>query len=939
MSVNQILRQYNLFYKPKFTINTVKALARRYKTSIKDVFKVMIKRIRRKRNKLNIVKVKIPKKEIDDVSVVKRAIRDNGFKGKIRVLWYVDGKIKQDVEYNIITSLKKWWNEEAVHDWLIGYTASSITVFRYQEDRIFKKTGKKPKQSLIIMRPTRLSARRIYQYFADGVSHCVFTPILIWAQNKYDECESRNSKRKYTTILNKLGRYIKKYSNGIGEDDLKIVCNDLKVDICIYDVFKNIYQKAKSEKKSIKKFNYINTRENHVDFNELVCTNNVIELSSSDELEEIKQELNESGRFFTYNKYEVHCSDGVYKVIDPMMKTINEFEKSQGLDKLKIDGVKNTELSEFIKSGNHVSGCVDFNLIEEEQHDPIFDEMIKVKKREWIPDKHIDQIKSYTQFKNCEWYQGFPSKITDFRKVDCIDKREFLNDHIGYFKICNIKNVDCSVYDIIKKLDIYNIDCVLPSVECLFLLDIGFDFTIEYGCWSSQSIKFDFPEYMSEKNSDGNSLYSVWTGMVSRIDSNRSFRFKCTEEMGAHLQSTYPQLTYWDNECKVNFEKKSHYHLAHICGFIYSYSRMNVLSQLFEMKCDDIARVVVDGIYYRGDVNIHSTFREKLAYIPKNISHTRFMNIYSYDNPVLTPYRKNNHYEANIGPGGSGKTYRNLNDKGFVDLLYVAPSWKLSRSKINEFGCKGTVKARLLGEGCQYWFNPSVIIIDEATMWTEDDKNKVMSLYPYSKIIFCGDFSINGWVYQLPPVNGKAMSLDMPIINSKINRRCKCPKLRKILNKMRHYIDLKYSASTTKQLLDKYMKKHNRLVDNIQELYAIEDYILCSRRACYKCKKYQCDCSDSRNYVGEWTKLFKGKFDKEKYLITRNTKDTSNGDIVVSALKQKGAEIRHAFTIHAIQGETCKTKLFIDPRGLFDSRMAYTALSRAVRLSDIYYII
>jgi ATP-dependent exoDNAse (exonuclease V) alpha subunit len=50
------------------------------------------------------------------------------------------------------------------------------------------------------------------------------------------------------------------------------------------------------------------------------------------------------------------------------------------------------------------------------------------------------------------------------------------------------------------------------------------------------------------------------------------------------------------------------------------------------------------------------------------------------------------------------------------------------------------------------------------------------------------------------------------------------------------------------------------------------------------------------------------------------------------------AEIRHHFTTHSIQGETIETKIFIDCSKMFDSRMFYTAISRARKLDQLYII-
>ena len=79
--------------------------------------------------------------------------------------------------------------------------------------------------------------------------------------------------------------------------------------------------------------------------------------------------------------------------------------------------------------------------------------------------------------------------------------------------------------------------------------------------------------------------------------------------------------------------------------------------------------------------------------------------------------------------------------------------------------------------------------------------------------------------------------------------------------------------------------------------------------------------------------------DIKKYVVLENTRDYSNGEIIIGDKPKKvRAELRHAFTIHSIQGETAKDKLYIDTTGMNSMRMLYTALSRAKYLEQIVLI-
>ena len=92
-------------------------------------------------------------------------------------------------------------------------------------------------------------------------------------------------------------------------------------------------------------------------------------------------------------------------------------------------------------------------------------------------------------------------------------------------------------------------------------------------------------------------------------------------------------------------------------------------------------------------------------------------------------------------------------------------------------------------------------------------------------------------------------------------------------------------------------------------------------------------------YCDEWTNKFKDSFQKEKYYVTKNNQFHDNGNIIISNQKPLGSVIKHAFTIHSIQGQTCKTQLFIDMRNMFGGlQMLYTALSRAEYLENVHLI-
>ena len=93
-------------------------------------------------------------------------------------------------------------------------------------------------------------------------------------------------------------------------------------------------------------------------------------------------------------------------------------------------------------------------------------------------------------------------------------------------------------------------------------------------------------------------------------------------------------------------------------------------------------------------------------------------------------------------------------------------------------------------------------------------------------------------------------------------------------------------------------------------------------------------CSENKN-KDEYTKMFSTI---PKFMVKENTSKYNNNQIIFDDIPDIKKEHRHGFTIHSIQGETAKNKLFIDLRKQKSLRMIYTAISRAQYISQIYLI-
>lgn len=885
-------------------------------------------------------------------------------------------------KFNYILDRKTFRNKYESKFWFSGDSSSNISIFTATYYHLMYGLGNIiPQLQFIFPEKLTQKQKQSVQYFKHGIKNCFLTPLL-------DYYESLKKSYKNKTKINYINQLSNMFKNGVPEHYIQTICDKLVCTINIYDVYRNI-NKTYEGKNATKNFKLINTQFDHVD---IFKNNDELETEELEQpkINEIYNELLENKKYFifkknTFNVNEIITDNSRYLLKSQYNEYVKDFKKNIDIYKrCAINHIKDKKLSDYLASAVHSNNCVDFKDLNLYKNTQV---------------KEIDQIKSHTQFKKCKYYKGFLGKPTDIFRIINIDESEyikFLNNVIGIFTVRILNNDNVKVIEYLKKLDIYNVNTNIniPSPEISFLLDLGFKVKILWGCFSpiSCNFEFEFNDDMTFRKDDGIPYYSKFCGQLFHKSDYETVYCKYDYQLRDVFFENYKKTQYSisnDGIMCLNVDKENGYWYPQIYAFILSYARLNVLNQLFNIDIKNVLRIVGDGIYIYGDsgYKIMDSFRIKSESLKQNVAAKRFT--YAEKSQVYTehyiiPSCSNNltkFYDQQhvyfIGGGGSGKTYNALSDISFNNVLYVAPSHKLLRAKKSEFpNLKTATLAKLTGSkklnkeeyeelkqeelkkylnsfivkktgnalkivkdkfelefpkkfkniGCLPYSEkhfPSVIICDEVTQYTEGQRNKIIEMYPKSKIIFCGDIDKNGIHYQLPNISGEEFKLGDNIVEFNENKRCKDPVLLKKLNFIRDRIKGNWSK---KQLLDYTLK--NKLFniikkENVKNIYTIDDYILCSKHI----------------YIDEWTNLFTGKFDKEKYYIHKKTGNYCNGDIVISDVKPPSSDIKHAFTCHAIQGETIKNKIFIDTRNLFENQMLYTALSRAQYGNQIYLII
>jgi len=813
---------------------------------------------------------------------------------------------------------------------------------------------------LTIMPAERVGGSDYQQFFLDGTTHCLFTPIMDWSIDLSMDAKTESTKRRYDAKINKISKLMEEFKDGVPEKDIPSICNQLQIGIEI-DMPSSIldkntdYIKYRSQKKPHKIFKFINTRINHIELNEISNKDNYEEVSQV----ELKKIFDDTKDFKLWkgdregSLYQINTLDKVYKLTEQegYAKEVEEFSELNNLSQFKVEHNSQKQLSKYLLTNvNRLNSLVldckfkegteDYNTFKEylEDEEKMLEDESEYKRQnscekyrttftkgyehnckcleiiDYIHSlknlNHIDLKSAFTKGAECNYYQGYLGKITDFRRCNKIMG-------LGIYTIYNIKNIP----PLLEKLGVLHENNAYPSPELEFYQSLGVTFDIWGGCWGSAT-DITFTDGMFEKEG-GIKHYCKWYGCLMRLTTKDRYNFDCDKIEFAKLNNISGKCDIRYNEYKgtgiVEYKKDKCRHSSHIASFIHSYARITMLQQLLKFK--DISQIVavqVDGIFYRGKVEIDKLFIKKPG---KSISHihgSEYVINCENDKPKLPKSRKeHNPVEVHTGPGGAGKTHNNLIDKGLVAPLYVAPSWKLSRSKAEEYKIDSSVFHYLITADPEVWKpylrNYNTFIIDEISMLNNDEKQLILKRFKHHKIIFCGDLG-----YQLPPVEGYEFSAtDLPIIKHKKNYRCQCAVLAKVLMNCRKLIEKDLiDIDCKKVLLEFGFEIHKKEDIN----YSVEDLIIAKT---HKNKDY---------YTEKYNSL-------QKYLVKENTRDYSNGQIVIGN-KPEGVEsvLQHAFTIHSIQGETCKDTLFIDINRIKCLRMLYTALSRAKLFSQIKII-
>lgn len=834
-------------------------------------------------------------KEIEKIKLVTTEIKENiltaydkikkAFENKKNIqIMVLDGdNVIRNLNYNFKNDKRTLFDMWAKIKFdLIPDTSQSIFDI-YPNARMFLVEGK-----------TLLKTKSIQTAFFEGKLNCVMMPIIKFIEDKIDDSKTKKTIQNYQSLLKKALLLESKYHNiGVNNEALIEISNTLQLDLIVNLPFQKEYMKATSNKKALRTFNFINTRINHVEFDELTH-NGEEKIVTLEQLKKLKIEFDKNDIFNTYKKSnlnicEINTSSIKYKLDNKYQETILQFEIETDLINSKICDIHNEEVSKFIRQGVHFNETIDVNTEIEDYF-------------------HIDMKRAYLNYRMCKYYKGVLKNPTDLRETNKIVD-------IGYYQIKNLK-LTGRVEKWNKILNCYN-DNVWPSSDLEMLLKEGCSFDIVAGSWGSS---FDLPldkyeDIINLKDENDIRYYCKYVGSMFCQNLTKSFYMKANNEFINHLQNEIDaDFSVFNDEVKVTYNKQTNYHLSHICGFITSYMRLNMLEQLFEFEPEDICKIVVDGIYHtKKDVELKNCFRVEEKIMTMNIAGDSYIS-----NNKLTQtfnvgkFKEHNLIEVHRGVGGGGKTHNNLIDIGNVGLQYFAPSWKLARNKEKEYGIRCNTTAKITSTDPNVWGiikkTTKVLLVDECSMLSNEEKEIIIKNFEGCKILFCGDMG-----YQLPNFTGTPFNINnMKVIDYETNYRVKCDKLAVILKEIRRMIKLGINPR-------EYVLSNFKIVTEMNYNY-LEDMILCSTHI------------NKDKYTEQYKHL-------NKYYITKSDRIYGKGEIYYEKPNTNDCEIRHAYTIHSIQGETAKGQIFIEMTKMYNPQMIYTAISRAQYHNQINIIL
>lgn len=858
--------------------------------------------------------------ETDGYRYPLNVIRNSGLNGNISITYVFDDKRPNRTHrYTLPTngSLNSWWNEGKWEDWKDKYDGPFI--FEKANDDVIDDINPYNQGKFIIIPEITPIPKNITQRFRHGISNCLLTPIKTYFVNLHKNEEVKNKRYELSKKIRQIETYEEQFKKGVPENEIQNITETLKIKIKINDIQGNTMIENRAQTVRIfKVFEYINTKLNHV------------ELINLDKQEITEEEFNEivnnaeEGDYYTKNT--ITNKDGTFFYKDRVAEEVYEWEQSQHIDSMEY--YKNPDQNELVLHSLHYGGDISY------------DNSIELGSL-----KCLDHKKSYYNFRKCDLYKKFKFPVcpTEYRKIP----KDFpFEKYTGFWLIDNVnwEELTQEVKIHLSKLNIYNAARAFNTPELYFMKhELKIKFDLKVGAWGHETQDIDMEGLLKicpycekcktskekcEKCKNKRAPYKTWAGKKASVKLDTTIKLKGPEKMASLIEFNNPGRTKYDAHNKtilIATRKTKVYHKAHISSYILSYSRIQILRQLLKMPFNKVARVQLDGIFYAElDIEAPENFQNKpVSNYKCGANPESYISSYRtrpFNAPELEEWNKHRIING-FGEAGAGKSRYFLTQAKLINPCYVAKEHKIIQEKREEYGITNTsTLQRLLIDS----YNPadtSTLLIDESSKLNNTEVSKIVEKYNRSKIIFIGDSC------QLPPFSTSSDKLirtkesERPDYSKfyqyefKTNYRCKCPKLKEILDALRNMI---ITNKPLREINDFFLAslEQNKGTD---ENYNVNEYIICG----------------THDEIDYYTQKHSNK--PKKWIIEKTNEKYNAGTILIQEDKPASSALRHAFTGTATQGITIKSpeKLYISPDGLFCREMAYTVLSRVEYLDQV----
>jgi hypothetical protein len=793
---------------------------------------------------------------------------------------------------------------------------------------------------------------KFLQTFRDNdTGTCVYDAFIKYFENK----KSPKGIKMYKRLLKNSELYKKEYNL----DNIKQICELVKSSLSIVDLVNKDDIIINENEYNLFKLKMINTKYNHLE----LLSNNFENIEvEKDEYETIKKDSN----FYIESFNTLYLVDKTYvKKDNDFSQIFKQWKQECNFNRYRLN--ENSKAYNFILNYDFSTHC-------------FLNNKLKVDNKLY---QEMDLKKAYYNYSNKDknrFYQGVPSGA--FICVRCDDKFDFfkLVDKCGFYEIEILEDSNkLNYYGFIKNHKYVLTD---PVIKLLYEHNIAFKFlnacyapTVHIPFNEKFLLNFDDNGMLTEKPDDFNFKgYVKATGLMAvRNDSfNYTIKPLATDANFYSCFCSSENDVYTDG--KLIFVKKNnetqftHYH---IYSYIHSYTKCLILEQLFKMDYKDIFGIKVDSIVYKGNYELNENFSNKETNIESMVEddnlddgldygtdvevirpgHYRpfFINCgddsYQFKKPFL--YTGDHIYQNKIfigGQGGTGKSESLLTNLEPSETVYTTICWNLINSMRGKYGCRGYSIPKILGENmgkkCEMisedTFNKiKNLVIDEATMISNEILKKLFVKFPHINIFIIGDINKNGQPFQLmiePDIIKKFDGLQY--VEYTVNFRHDKILNDKLLKLRQKMIELYNKKDNIKQIVE-YIKSEfkNHFInkediifnDNIIGISTNNELGTCSTNI----NEYFIDKGTKPRYIYKYTDLKNGYF-----------KGCPVDDKFINDDKFKNKEMNLFKSVHSMQGLTIELgkKLLINMDNVFHFNLLYTALSRCRSLDQILFI-